>query len=59
MGQKMLFNYNNYKGISPVPKESELLLDILYNQSDDFIIQIKKNIEGFSRYKKPGTKKPW
>ena len=57
MGQKMLFNHNNYKGISPVPKESELLLDILYSQPDDFIIQVKKRLEGFSRYKKPGTKR--
>ena len=57
MEQKMLFNYNNYKGINPVPKESELLLDIIYNQSEDYLIQIKKNIESFSRYKKPGTKR--
>lgn len=57
MGQKMLFNHNDYKSIGPVPKESELLLDILYSQTDDFIILIENNIEGFSRYKKPGTKK--
>ncbi|MFQ5787744.1 MAG: hypothetical protein ACE5H1_07150, partial [Thermodesulfobacteriota bacterium] len=57
IGQKMLFNHNNYKGISPAPKESELLLDILYSQPDDFIIQVKKQIERFSRYKKPGTKR--
>lgn len=57
MGQKMIFNYNNYKGIGPVPKESELLLDIIYNQSEDYLIRIKKNIEGFLRYKKPDTKK--
>lgn len=57
MGQKMLFNHNNYKSIGPAPKESELLLDIIYNQSEDYLIRIKKNIEGFSRYKKPGTKK--
>ena len=57
MEQEMLFDHNNYNGIDPVTQESELLLDILYSQSDDFIIQVKKMIEGFSKYETPGTKR--